>query len=123
MAELFLQDLQPEFVARSTDDLGYDFLVGFTNPKGGINTVAVVVKATPQVVPSRFLIKRRLYDLLTHSNIPGLLLVVDVKQNKLYYASPAAVGAIKDRRADSIAIPLTEIDGKTTDDLRKQLVG
>ena len=37
LAELFLQDLHPSFVAKPTADFGYDFFVGFPNTHGGIN--------------------------------------------------------------------------------------
>ena len=46
LAELFLQELQPLFVAQSTGESGYDFFVGFRNPKGGVNNILVEVKST-----------------------------------------------------------------------------
>jgi len=46
MAELFLQELNPKFLARPTEDFGFDFLVTFKNPKGGLNTYGVEVKGT-----------------------------------------------------------------------------
>jgi len=52
IAELFLQDLNPSFVAKPTTDFGYDFFVGFPNSDGGINNYAVQVKATERPVPS-----------------------------------------------------------------------
>jgi len=87
MAELFLQDMEPQFVSRpTTSDAGYDFLVGFSNKKGGINTFAVEVKATEQHALPKYPLSKRVFERLSHSNIPSLLLVADVKQNRMYYA-------------------------------------
>jgi hypothetical protein len=87
IAELFLDEMGPEFISRPVeDDVGYDFLVGFPNKKGGINTFAVEVKATERPPGRRITISTRVRNRLVHSNIPGLLLVADVKQNRLYYA-------------------------------------
>ena len=87
MAELFFQELDPLFVSRpTTEDIGYDLLVGFRNEKAGINTIAVEVKSTEQLLEPRFSIQRSAFNRLVHSNVPALLLVADVKQNRLYYA-------------------------------------
>src|SRR5688572_9816621 len=88
LAELFLQELDPVFLSRPTSpaDLGYDFLVGFVNSEGGTNTFAVQVRATEGPVSSPYPVPRQSFDRLTRSNVPGLLLVVDAKQNQLHYA-------------------------------------
>jgi Domain of unknown function (DUF4365) len=122
MAELFLQDLEPTFLARPTTDLGYDFFVGFSNPRGGINTTGVVVKATPQRVPARFPVDIRSYHRLANSNIPGLFLVVDVKHNRLFYAWPASDEHVGNGR-HTIALPVSEIDDVSKVQLRRRLTG
>src|ERR1035438_171961 len=88
MAELFLQELEPKFLTRPTLDLGFDFLVGFENQGGGVNTFAVEVKGTENSISSSFSLDKRSYRRLVNSNVPGFLLAVDVKQNKLFYAWP-----------------------------------
>jgi hypothetical protein len=113
MAELFLQQLDPVSLVRSTDDLGYDFLVTFKNRKGGANTFGVEVKGMSSHVPSSLVIDKKLYDRLTLSNIPGFLLVADIKGNKLFYGFPDRVG----RR-----ILLHKVDAKRGHELRKRLV-
>jgi hypothetical protein len=123
LAELFLQDLQPAFVARSTTDFAYDFFLGFANPYGGINISAVQVKATEHPVEARYRIQRSLYDHLAHSSIPALLLIVDVKQNRLFYAWPDMEVADAQRRVTTITIPVLEIDKKVRQELREQLAG
>ena len=121
MAELFLQDLNPEFVAQQTGDFGYDFLVGFKNPRGGINTLGVMVKATERPVPSRFSLHRCSYDHLMNSNIPGVLLVVDVKQNRLFHWWGRPIDSTERRGNVLVTVPVTEIDDKAKDELRKRL--
>jgi len=122
IAELFLQDMNPSFVAKPTSDLGYDFLVGFPNTNGGINNYAVQVKATEQPVPSRFPIQTTVYKCLAHSNIPALLIVVDVKQNLLFYAwlTPEITKG-RSRETHTIRIPVTEVNDLVKEELRKQL--
>jgi len=109
LAELFLQDLQPRFVAQTaSDNLGVDFFVGFDNGKGGVNLVSVEVKATQQLSGSRFHLPMQHYALLANSNVPGLIVVVDVKQNRCYYAIANAAEVIQDRQ--TISFPLIEGD-------------
>ncbi|MBU6441907.1 MAG: hypothetical protein KGS28_16930 [Betaproteobacteria bacterium] len=107
MAELFLQDLGPRFVAKAPDNLGFDFIVGFTNRRGGVNVVAVEVK-TRQTTLARQQMKAKSYDLLANSNVPGLLLVIDVKSNTVLYhlARPGRTAS----SALNIYLPLIEVD-------------
>ncbi len=120
LAELFLQDLNPVFVSKPTsEDLGYDFLVGFSNDKAGINTFAVEVKPTERPPGSRFPISRNSFDRITHSNVPGLLLVADVKQNRLYYAWLRPDDSNTAR--NTVSIPIAEINETTTKQLKSRL--
>lgn len=112
MAELFLQELGPLSLARSTLNLGYDFLVTFKNLRGGTNTYGVEVKSTASPVQSSILVDKRLHDRLTLSNIPGFLLVADVKRNKLFFGWPGTT-----RRTQ-----LHKIDPHSQRELRKRLV-
>jgi Domain of unknown function (DUF4365) len=121
LAELFLQELKPEFVARSSADLGYDFLVGFRNPRDGINNVAVEVKSTEQPAGKQYPISRRLYDRWAYSNIPVLLLIIDVKENRYYYtwASPEVSSSAGDSK--TLRVELTEITDSTKAELLEKL--
>jgi len=120
MAELFLQELGPQFVSRpTTEDVGYDLLIGFLNKKGGINTFAVQVKSTERPPGTRFRVPRRTFDRVAHSNIPGLLLVADVKHNRMNYAwltSGQLAGSV------SVSVPLIELNDETKDELQAELV-
>ena len=120
MAELFLEDLSPQFVARpTTANLGYDLLVGFPNEKRGVNSFAVVVKATERPPGKRFQFRRQMLDRFAHSNVPGLLLVADVKQNKMYYAWLASEH-LNGAHGANVSIPVIELDEATTKQLKKQ---
>ncbi|HEX6041505.1 DUF4365 domain-containing protein [Longimicrobium sp.] len=121
MAELFLQELGAEFIARPTADLGYDFFVGFNNPDGGVNIAAVEVKATDRPVQHLYPVPRRLFRRLANSNIPVLLLVANVKENRLFYALPSADAPGAETDANTVSIPMTPVDEATRDELRNLL--
>lgn len=125
LVELFLEDLQAEFVAQAEHSrgLGYDFFVGFRNQHGGVNTCAVVAKATEQPVGDRFRFPKRAYDQLSHSNIPVLLLVANVKDNRLYYAWIAPEDVERREDATVVPVPVTEIDDAAKQSIRNRLVG
>jgi hypothetical protein len=123
IAELFLQELGAEFVAAPTTDLGYDFFVGFAKPDGGMNLSAIDVKATEKPVSTSYALPKQLYARLAHSNVPGLLLVVDVKQNRLYHAWPNPDKLSKRANGNTIRIPVIEIDDHIKEGIRKRLAG
>jgi Domain of unknown function (DUF4365) len=121
LAELFLQDLKPAFLSRTSSvDIGYDFLIGFNNPRKGVNNIAVEVKATERSLPSRFPIDKRTYTRLAHSNLPALLLVVNVKQNEIYYAWLGAL-PLENNGHQVVSIPVRKIDEATKQELQRQL--
>ena len=123
LAELFLQELEPEFVARPTADFGYDFLVGFRNRKGGINNIAVQVKATERPARKQYSISKGLYNRWAYSNIPVLLLVIDVKESRYYYAwaSPEVSRSAGD--IEILRVELTDITDSTKAELLEELRG
>ncbi len=121
LAEVLFQDLGAEFVARPAADLGYDFFVGFNNPDGGVNIAAVQLKATDRPVEPRYPVQKRLFRRLANSNLPVLLLVADVKENRLFYAFPGSQGHNGDLDADTVSVRLTALDETTRNELRDQL--
>ena len=120
MIELFLQDLEPAFLAQSTFDVGYDFFVGFINAEGGISTSAVVAKATEQSAPDRYCLPKERYDRLAYSNIPVLLLVANVKDNRLYHAWITPHES-KDCANGTVSIPVIEIDARSHQSIHQKL--
>lgn len=123
MAELFLQELEPEFVAQATaEDFGFDFLVGFANQHGGINSYPIEVKATEQPVAAEYTMERAVFDRLANSNIPVLLLVVDVKRNKLFFAWPTDDLNVTGGR-QTVQVPVTPLDEESKSSLRARMAG
>lgn len=123
IAELFLQDLAPEFVARTTPEFGYDFLMGSTNREGGITNCAVQVKLTESPVNDYFPIRRELFERLAHSNIPTLLLIVNVKDNQLYFVFPGPEVSELLGNGNVVRIPVTKVDERAKHEIRKKLFG
>lgn len=118
MAELFLQGLEPKFLAEANlANLPFDFFVGFSNSKGGVNTFAVEVKATENDIRSKYRLRADVYKALAYSNIPVLLLVVNVKDNLIYYSWPCENKA-GSRLPEYVNVPVALID----DDSKNALV-
>jgi Domain of unknown function (DUF4365) len=122
LAELFLQELQPLFVAQSTGDSGYDLFVGFRNPKGGVNNILVEVKSTERLARKQFPLPRKNYERYAYSNVPALLIVVDVKENRLYYAWLTPDDPELANESSTVRVDLTEINDDTKQALRDRLV-
>jgi hypothetical protein len=118
LAEVFFQELDPVFISRPTQDVGYDLLVGFRNEKAGINTFAVEVKATERPPGSRFPLPRKVFNRIVHSNVPGLLVVADVKKNQLYYAWLRSSDG--EGNATTISVRVVEINDATKNELLGQ---
>lgn len=120
MAELFFQDMDPLFISRPTaNDLGYDLLVGFSNDRAGINMFAVEVKGAERPPRKAFRLFRSTFDRIAHSNIPGLIVVADVKQNRLYYAWLRPEDAKEG--SDTASVQLIEVNPATKRQLENQL--
>jgi hypothetical protein len=121
LAELFLQELGAQFVARSEiSDTLFDFFIGFPNKKGGINTFAVEVKSTSRPVNKNYILGEKAYKVLANSNIPTLLLVVDVKENEFYYwwfGDHANVSKLK----HDFRIPVVRMDSQTKRELIERM--
>jgi len=123
LAELFLQDLNPLFVAQPTDDIAFDFFVAFENPEGGINTAAIEVKATERSPDQGYSLPVSVFDRLSHSNIPVLLLVVDVKQNSIHYAWLEPELLPEKTPFKQITVPVHEVTDEAKSAIRRRLSG
>lgn len=123
MAELFLQELDPLFVTSARDsDIGYDYLIGFSNADGGVDTYAVQVRATEENAGRDIKLERRLFNRLAKSNLPALLLVIDVKNNEIFYSLPVdASDPMPTQKAATV--PLTHATDETKQQLRLRISG
>jgi hypothetical protein len=120
LAELLLEGFGPVFLSRPTSPhVGYDFLAAFANSKDGVNTFAIEVKSTERPPGAHFRIPRSQFNRYAQSNVPGLLIVADVKLDRLYYAwlrSKPSNG-----RGDTVSVPIVEINEETKESLKNQL--
>lgn len=113
LAELFLQQMEPAYLARPDSDFGYDFFVGVPNQSGGVNTFVVEVKATEQEVGEMFGMPRDLHHRLAYSNVSALLLVVDVKHNKIYFGWPSPGDSDGKSATRLVRVPVQEAQSDT----------
>jgi hypothetical protein len=127
LAEIFLQDLQPAFVARlELREIPFDFLAGFKSTDGFLTIVAIEVKAVSRLDDSRFWFHASKDQLtfLRASNLPVLLLFVDTKQNRIFYTWGETLAAppsdVKMRRGFPRSL-LTPTDGAGRQRLLAQL--
>lgn len=96
LAELFLRDLNPKFLAQATfQGAVWDYMAAFQTKKGRLVNITVEVKPTehPIAAVMAFGTSARQAEQLTNSNMPVLILIVDVKNNSLAWnwASKAKV--------------------------------
>ena len=113
LAEMFLRDLKPSSLGRPNPDVGFDFLVGFNNSTGRVNTFGVEVKGTEEFESSSYPLEKSAYRRFTASNVPVFLLVVDVKKNRLFFAWPGSSNGNSCEISRRVKIPVIEINDKT----------
>jgi uncharacterized protein DUF4365 len=86
LAELFLRDLNPKFLAQATfQGAVWDYMTAFQTKKGRLVNIAVQVKATERPFDGviLFTVTARQAEQLTNTNIAVLIIVVDVKNNSI----------------------------------------
>ena len=123
LAELFLQDLKPQHLLEvTTPRAAYDYFVGFKTKSGATVTIAVEVKATQHPVRDHFMLitTRSHLDTLTRSNLPVLIIAVDVKKNQLFFSWASDIDPHKSselRNHCRINLPVKEANDATKAEL------
>lgn len=120
LVELFLEESAPAYFVKTTAEIPYDYLVGFENPGGGINTCGIEVKSTEEAVPTQYQIPKDWYQRLTQSNLPVILFVANVKKNLLYYTWLEPDFNRIETGDNCVVIQLTEVDEQVKSALRQQ---
>jgi hypothetical protein len=123
IAQLFFQEIGASFASVPSADIGYDFVVGFDNGQGGMNFSVVEVKSTERPQPKTYALSLGWFKRLAFTNVPSMLLVVDVKQNRLYCGWPDGQELAKHGGAETIRVPITEVDGAQKRVVRERLRG
>jgi hypothetical protein len=112
IAELMLEDLGAAVIARHDEaDFLFDYLAGFKNAAGGMNTIGVELKAVEGAPGPTVELTKKVANRIAGSNTPTLLLVIDVKHNQLWYAwSNDLDSRLRDRAGGSrYSIPVREL--------------
>ena len=84
LAQEFLFELGAISVDLASQKLGFDYLAVFRDDRSS-KIIAVEVKATEDDITGRYRLNRSSYYRLRETNIPVLLVVVNVKQNRLFF--------------------------------------
>jgi hypothetical protein len=88
LARLFLEDLGAKGIAPiHGEDVGFDCFATFESPDGSTKSIAVEVKAIEEELkaPPSIRISPRDVEHWSGSNVPVLVLVIDVKHNRTYF--------------------------------------
>lgn len=119
LANLFLQELKPLTLMQVTMHNTFgDFYAGFRTKTGRLVTIMVEVKATEKPVSGTF----RFHG-PESSNIPVLILVVDVKSNELFFnwatnAKVLSSSPRSSRTTSTLSLPVR----KVTEDSKRELL-
>lgn len=119
IATLFLQDLKPEMLLHATPPNRFgDYFAGFRTKNRRHVTIMIEIKATENPVTGPF----RFYG-SANSNIPVLIMVVDVKANEIYFnwlskAKTVSGSHPSGRTTSTLSVPLR----KATETTKKELL-
>jgi hypothetical protein len=87
----------------------------------GINSYAIEVKGTAKPVSSKYRVHASTFKRLANSNIPALLLVVDVKENNLFYSWIENEAIQEHEGKVSFSLPVIKLDELSKNELLKKL--
>lgn len=127
LAEQFLLGLKPDYVTEMRDsDLGFDYMAFFTKPDKSPVAIAVQVKTTERSIQGKYAFPAAQLGRLFYANLPVLILVIDVKNNEIYFnwikdAVSAEQANALDNRVSS-AIPLRLSTPEEQDKLRREIL-
>jgi len=100
LSQEFLFELAPKQAIYTGDepDRLFDYMALFLKPDGSPITIAIAVKATEEEIEGVYPFKVSDLEKFKNSNIPVLILVIDVKRNKFFlnWAENAIVPEQKD---------------------------
>ena len=86
LAEQFLLELEPSYLSlMQGQDFGIDYMAFFQKADGTPVVIAIEVKATQREMKGHFTLSSSQAQKLLNMNIPVLVIVVDVKDNNIYF--------------------------------------
>lgn len=99
LAEMFLRDLNPKFLAQASfQGAVWDYMVAFQTTGGKLIHVAVQVRATEQPFSAKFTFAAlpQQVNQFLKSNLPVLILIVDVKTKSYAWNWASNAKIVKD---------------------------
>jgi hypothetical protein len=86
LTKQFLFEIEPEDLIYTGDhaDHLFDYMALFLKPDGSPVTIAIAVKATEEEIEGAYPFKVSDLEKFKNSNIPVLILVIDVKRNQYF---------------------------------------
>ncbi|MEB3228005.1 MAG: hypothetical protein VKJ27_06445 [Synechocystis sp.] len=87
LSQEFLFELAPKQAIYTGDDPDHevDYMALFSKPSSGLITIAMTVKPTEEDIQGAYPIQISELQKLKNSNIPVLILVIDVKRNHYFF--------------------------------------
>ncbi|MFM1842928.1 MAG: hypothetical protein RLZZ490_1666 [Cyanobacteriota bacterium] len=87
LSQEFLFELAPKQAIYTGDDPDHevDYMALFSKPSSGLITIAMTVKPTEEEIKGVYPVKISELNKLKNSNIPVLILVIDVKRNQYFF--------------------------------------
>jgi hypothetical protein len=133
LAQIFLEDLNPISVSRDvawpmprgSEQINlFDYTVTFAAPNGTLRLIAVEVKATERPIKDNHAFKADVIRKLASINVPVLILVVNVKNNAIYYAWARTAAEVLPEDADTttIHVPVKRAD-EHKEELLQEILG
>ena len=122
LSQEFLFELAPKQAIYTGDepDHLFDYMALFPKSDGSLVTIAIAVKATEEEIEGVYPFKISDLEKFKNSNIPVLILVIDVKRNKFFlnWAKNAIVSEKKEslNSEQFVSIPLRQ---GTPEDIQK----
>jgi hypothetical protein len=104
LAQIFLEDLNPISVSHTEHNSLFDYTVTFAAPNGGLRLIAVEVKATERPIKDKYVFGADVVRRLSNINVPVLILVVDVKNNAIYYTWARTAAKLLPQNADTTTV-------------------
>ena len=127
LAEQFLLDLAPHYLCPMNErGIGIDYMAFFSRSDGSIVVIAVEVKATQQEIKGRYSFPASQAKRLLKLNIPVLVVVIDVKENEIYFNWIKDAIPVEQQKAlssvQSCRIILRESTQEERDKLKQEII-
>lgn len=119
LAEMFLNDLGARVTEAPSGAV--DYLAFFESSDEAFQVVAVEVKARETPIPAEFPIEGAKLAQVAKLNIPTLLLVVDIKQNKFGFAWLDEFARTHPRRAGTVKVPIQDAE-QSREQIRERIL-